>query len=499
MARFCASAHEVPSLTLSRPLAAAVLLLLGYTLPAAELLVLEDCRISAGPAYPGITARCGVFQRPENPAQPNGNTLDLHVAVVPALSLDPATDPFVPIAGGPGQASTDFYAATAHAFEVIRRDRDIVLLDQRGTGDSAPMDCDIDEDIVSGQMTQEQTRIATEACIAVLPHDPRYFTTSVAVLDLEALRVALGYSQLNLYGISYGTRVAQHFARRFPESTRSVILDGVVPPQLALGPGIATEAQSALDGIFARCAESNSCDARFPDISERFAALHAALSAESVTLDIPHPVTGATETVTYGSDELAGTIRLLSYHPSTVALIPFLVDEASEGRFAPLASQHLMIMESLSDSLSVGMHNAVVCTEDAPFFAGEAISDEDLAATYLGPLIVDALNTICSVWPRGLLDDGFKTPLKSDTPVLLLSGDADPITPPGFAEIAALELTNARLLVGKQQGHGQAPRGCMPDVIADFVSAASFADLDTDCLERQFAMPFFLDYSGPAP
>jgi len=473
--------------------------MLGSSLPAAESLVLEDCRISAGPAYPGITARCGVFQQPQNPAEPNGKMLDLYVAVVPALSLDPAADPFVPIAGGPGQATIDFYAATAHAFEMIRRDRDIVLLDQRGTGDSAPMDCDIEEDIVSGQMTPEQTRIATEACIAALPHDPRYFTTSVAVLDLEALRVALGYSQFNLYGISYGTRVAQHFARRFPESTRSVILDGVVPPQLALGPGIATDAQNALDGIFARCAETASCDTRFPDISERFAVLRAALTAEPVTLNIAHPGAGAPETVTFGGDELAGAVRMLSYHPSTVALIPFLIHEAAEGRFAPLASQHLMIVESLSDSLSIGMHNAVVCTEDAPFFAGEAISDEDLAATYLGPLIVDALNTICSVWPRGLLDEGFKTPLKSDTPVLLLSGDADPITPPGFAEIAALELSNTRLLVGKQQGHGQAPRGCMPDVIADFVGAASFDDLDTDCLARQFAMPFFLDYSGPAP
>lgn len=486
-------------MTLYKSLAAVALILLVTRLPAAEPLILEECRISAGPAYPGITARCGVFQQPENPAEPDGKKLSLRVAVVPALSLEPAPDPFVPIAGGPGQGSIDFYAATANAFEMIRRDRDIVLLDQRGTGGSASMDCDIDEDIVSGQMTPEQTRVATEVCIDALPHDPRYFTTSVAVLDLEALRVALGYTQFNLYGISYGTRVAQHFARRFPGSTRSVILDGVVPPQMALGPGIANEAQNALDNIFARCAETPACDDRFPKIQARFSTLKSELVANEVTLSVSHPSTGEPETVTFGRDDMAGAIRMLSYHPSTVALIPLLIDEAANGRFAPLASQHLMILESLSDALSIGMHNSVVCTEDAPFFAGEAISEEDLAASYIGPLIVDALETICSVWPRGVLDEGFKEPLVTQAPVLLLSGDADPITPPGYAEIAAVEMANALHLVGKQQGHGQAPRGCMNDVMADFIGSASVLDLDSQCLSRQFAMPFFLGYSGPAP
>jgi pimeloyl-ACP methyl ester carboxylesterase len=176
-----------------------------------------------------------------------------------------------------------------------------------------------------------------------------------------------------------------------------------------------------------------------------------------------------------------------------------LIDEAANGRFAPLASQHLMILDSLTDAMSIGMHNSVVCTEDAPFFAGEAVSAEDLAATYIGPLIVDALETICSVWPRGILDEGFKEPLSTQAPVLLLSGDADPITPPAYAEFAAVELPNALHLIGKQQGHGQAPRGCMKDVMADFISTASVLDLEHQCLNRQFAMPFFLGYSGPAP
>ena len=498
--RYRASLNEAHRLTFRRQLTTAVLLMLLVTAaPAAPLLELEDCRITAGPAYPSLRARCGVFQRPENPDAPDGATLELHVAVVAALSLEPAADPFVPIAGGPGQASSVFYAGTQQAFERIRRSRDIVLLDQRGTGDSAPMDCDVDDSIVEGQMSLEQTMAATEACLASLPHDPRYFTTSVAVTDLEALRIALGYEQFNLYGVSYGTRVAQHFARRYPESTRSVILDGVVPPQMALGPAVATEAQRALDNTFARCAESVACQQRFPDIANDFVALRARLAATAASVTIPHPVTGLSETVTFTGEELAGAIRLLSYHPNTVALIPFLIDEAANDQFAPLASQYLTIRDALSDALSLGMHNAVVCTEDVPFFGGEAISEEDLNETYIGPVMVETLRALCSIWPKGLLDDGFKEPLRTDRPVLLLSGDADPITPPGFAEIAAVELTNALHLTGKQQGHGQAARGCMPDIIADFVEQASVDDLDTACLQQQFAMPFFLGFSGPAP
>ena len=157
----------------------------------AATLELTDCRISSGPGMPGIAARCGVFVRPLDPADESKGTIELRVAVVPALSLEPATDPFVPVAGGPGQSTISFYAGYASAFSRIRQKRDIVLIDQRGTGDSAPLTCDIDDDVVDGKYSFEETTRLTEQCLEVLPHDPRYFTTSVAVADLEALRVAL--------------------------------------------------------------------------------------------------------------------------------------------------------------------------------------------------------------------------------------------------------------------------------------------------------------------
>ena len=469
--------------------------------PAGEGASLElgDCRIRVDDGYPGIAARCGTLMRPVNPADSESALIPLRVALVPALSLEPEPDPLVAIAGGPGQGSIQFYASYAQAFDKVRRKRDILLLDQRGTGESAALDCEISDELIEGQFSLEQTVAETQSCLAALPYDPRYFTTSIAVQDLEALRMALAIPQLNLYGVSYGTRVAQHFLRRFPDSTRTVILDGVVPPAVALGPVIAIEAQKALDAIFDRCAENGECNQRFPNIRSEFASLRLALSAQPVSLELPNPLDGHLQQISFGASELAGAVRMLSYHPNTVALIPLLVHEAANGNYAPLASQFLMIAESMEDVLSLGMHNAVVCTEDLPYVDGTSISRDALEQTYIGPMQADALQAICSVWPRGVIDDDFKLALVSDKPVLLLSGEADPVTPPHYAEQVAATLGNVKHLTGLRQGHGQIMRGCMPDIVGRFVDSARIEALEEDCFNRVFAMPFFLDFSGPSP
>jgi len=473
-----------------------LMLLFAGDLPALEL---EDCRISAGPAFPGIKARCGTMLRPENPADPDSPDIELSVAVVPALSLKPEPDPFVPLAGGPGGSAIEFYSAWSHAFERVRRNRDILLVDQRGTGTSSRMACDFGDDVAEGQHSTEQVLQLTRECLDTLPHDPRYFTTSVAVADLEAIRHALAYPQLNLYGVSYGTRVAQHFARRYPGSTRSIILDGVVPPQLPLGPEIATEAQRALDNILLRCSDDETCDARFPNLRQAFVDVHTQLEKEAVIVDLTDPVTGRRQLVDFGTGELAGAIRLLAYSAHSIAIMPLLIHEAANGNFAPLAAQFHMIAASMADALAMGMHNAIMCSEDVPFYDRAAIDYEALKASYIGILQLDAIEAMCSLWPVGPVDDDFREPLATDIPVLLLSGEVDPITPPRYAALAMVDLGNARHLIGEHQGHGQAGTGCMPHLISRFVAAASSDDLDAGCMERSFVMPFFLDFAGPAP
>ncbi|MGI9270238.1 MAG: alpha/beta hydrolase [Woeseiaceae bacterium] len=462
-------------------------------------LELEECRISAGPGSPGIPARCGMFAQPLDPEDDSKGTIELKVAVVPALTLEPASDPFVPIAGGPGQSSIFFYASWSGAFERIRQHRDILLIDQRGTGDSAAMVCNLDEDIVEGKYSEEQTLSLTKECLDLLPHDPRFFTTSVAVRDLEALREALGYGALNLYGISYGTRVAQHFARRYPESTRSVILDGVVPPQLPLGPDIAIESQKSIDHVFDRCIENAACNERFPNIRDDFALIRGALAEEPITIELQHPVTAKREIVSFAEDHLAAAVRLLLYSPRTVALLPLVISEAADGNFMPLAAQYHMVVANLAESLSIGMHNAVLCTEDVPFIDWEKVDQDAINASYMGPLQLEAINTMCSVWPLGVLDENLHEPLATDLPVLLLSGGADPITPPEYAEMAATELSNHWHIRGDNQGHGLAAIGCMPKLLGEFVANETLADDASSCMEKAFVMPFFVDYSGPTP
>lgn len=476
-----------------------LLALLAAGAAAAQSLELTDCRISAGPGASSMPARCGTMMRPLDPTGTVAGEIALRIAVVPALNLAPEPDPLVPIAGGPGQGSVQFYTRYYWAFEGVRRNRDILLIDQRGTGESATMDCDFPDDLTDGEYSLELLVELTELCLEQLPYDPRFFTTSIAVGDLEAVREALGYPALNLYGVSYGTRVAQHFARRYPGSTRTLIIDGVVPPQLSLGPEIATESQRAIDNILARCTDDEACNERFPDLAADFARIVAELREQPVNIRIPHPSTGRPEEIEFGDGELAAAIRLLAYHPNSVALLPLLIHEAGKGNYVPLGSQFKMTMIIMMDAMAMGMHNSVVCAEDVPFYDKSSIDYDGLAASYMGSYQLDALEAICSVWPAGPVDDEFKVPLATNLPVLLLSGDSDPITPPRYAELAAIDLENAAHLIGKNQGHGQIGVGCTPQIVAEFIDSKDPTGLDATCLQRSFVMPFFLDFSGPNP
>ena len=473
-----------------------LLMLSGQSPRALEL---EECRISAGPAFPGIKARCGRFERPENPDDPESPMIELRVAVVPALNLQPLPDPIVPLAGGPGQGAIQFYSAHAEAFEAVRRNRDVLLVDQRGTGGSSRMDCDVGEDLIEGQYSVAETVEFMTECLEALPHDPRFFTTSVAVQDLDAVREALGYSQLNLYGVSYGSRVAQHFARRYPEVTRTLIVDGVVPPQLSLGPDIAVESQKAVDQIFERCVIDAACHERFGDLAPQFAELVEQLDKKPVTVTIAHPVTGVVDDIRFGRDELGVAIRLLAYSPNSIAILPLLVAEAIDGNVQPLAAQYQMTLMSITEALALGMHNAVMCTEDVPFYDPATFDTAALRASYMGPLQLESLQAICSVWPAGPIDEDFKQPLSTEIPTLLLSGSADPITPPAYADRAARNLKKAWLLTGEHQGHGQVAVGCMPRIIEGFIDKRKLEDNAADCFSESFVMPFFLDFSGPTP
>ncbi len=462
-------------------------------------LPLQDCRLEHSERLHSIGARCASFEVAENPGEARGKRIALKVAVVPAVNRNGARDPLFVLSGGPGQAATEFYVQAAGAFARVQRERDIVLVDQRGTGGSNALTCEFPDDAVAAQMSAEQIGSLTRRCLQSLPGDPVYYTTSVAVKDLDAVRAALGYQRINLYGISYGTRVAQHYLRRYPVRVRTVILDGVVPPEQVLGVDSALQAQRALDLILERCRTNEACHKAFPEPASDLAALRQRLTRSSAEVSFPDPVTAAATDSAFRLVDLQTVVRLLSYSSEQAALLPLLLHEAAAGNLAPLAAQSQMIEDELQDALSIGMHNAVVCTEDAPFFEAAKPDRVALENSYLGTSQLDLLRQMCAVWPRGVIDADFHAALATEAPVLLLSGSADPVTPPAYAEQALRKLHNGLHVVLQGQGHGQFARGCIPNLMARFLERGQIQGLDTTCARQTAPAPFFLTFSGPQP
>jgi pimeloyl-ACP methyl ester carboxylesterase len=476
--------------------------LLAMPAPAQEgaRMSLEPCRLEHPYGLGSVEARCGRFPVAEDPDDPAGRRIELAVAVIPAVAARALPDPLFLLAGGPGQGARESFVGLLGALSGVRRERDIVLLDQRGTGDSNRMQCDFPAEALETGGTPEQLQELARACLATLPGDPRFYTTSVAVRDLDAVRAALGYERINLYGASYGTRVAQHYLRRYPDRVRSVILDGVVYPAMTLGPALALDAENALQSVFERCEAAPSCAARYPDLRRDFDALRARLDASPARLRIPDPSTAEPREVEFGGEQLALATRMLVYSDATAALLPLFIHQAqASGNLAPLAAQAEMIHDQLEDAMAIGMHNSVACSEDLPFVDLQEVDRAALARSFLGEDMIDTLAAICATWPRGPVDEDLKAPLASAVPALLLSGEFDPVTPPAYAARAATGFSDHASLVFRGQGHVQLGSRCAQAIIREFLEAGTAAGLDTACVDEVRPMPFFLDFNGGSP
>lgn len=471
---------------------------------SAAPLPLRECRLQGSDASAtagrSIEARCGEYATRENRDDPGSRELRLHVAVIPALRLKPEPDPLFVLSGGPGQSAGDFYLSMSPALARIRRDRDIVIVDQRGTGRSNRLDCEFPDQAEITSVDAQRLQALARSCIEKLPGDPRFYTTSLAVRDLDEIRAALGYETINLYGISYGTRVAQHYMRHYPQRVRAAILDGVVPAELALGPDVALEAQRALDALFARCAANESCSRRFPDLPRHFQALHARLQDQPLNLSIPDPVTGQPMTIPLNVSGAGAAIRLLSYTDETASILPLLIHQAQVARQPEaLAAQYLMIKRNTDAQIAYGMHFSVVCSEDAPRWTEENVTEEALAQTYIGTTFMLGMKAVCEVWPRGPVDADFDAPMRSDVPALILSGGNDPVTPQRYGEQVAKGYSRVKHLVLDGQGHGQLPSGCIPRLAAEFILEGSASSLEDECVRHISPAPFMLSRSAPAP
>ena len=457
------------------------------------------CALTGSGGNGNLHAECATWLRPLDPENADSEQIEIFVAKLRSTSNTPAKDALTLINGGPGGSSIDLMIQFAPLLNAFTRDRDIIVLDQRGTGRSSQLTCPSVADDPENYDPEIVPEIIA-ACLEELPYDPRFFTTSAAVMDLDALRQALGYDQLTIYGVSYGTRVAMHYMRRYPDKARAVIIDGVVPPSEVLGSQVAIHSQQALDMVLGRCVEEESCFEKFDDSTETFQIVASRLKESPINMVLAHPVTGVQTDIELGYAHLIAWIRFSLYAPEMAALIPIILHEAAyNDNYVPVASNALRLLHNVTTSMAYGMHNAVVCSEDAPFYPMEEVNNEALENTYIGRDMYDTLKSMCDHWPEGYRHEDIKQPLQSDIPTLVLSGEADPITPPTWGDAVMPGLTNALHIIAPGQGHGTIARGCMPQLIQSFVEEPMPRELDASCIDRLKPFPFFLNLLGPNP
>lgn len=451
------------------------------------------CTLAQAGQAQTVAARCAVLQVPENRSSAAGRRIEVSIAWVPSTARHPDPDPVVLLAGGPGQSAQQAFPAMSAAFRDILKQRPILLVDQRGTGRSRPLTCPrtLDTDALRELDTAsvEAARRLTAACRDEIGPDVdlRAYTTADYIADLEDVRRALGVAQFNLVGASYGTRVALEYLRRHPASVRTAVLDSVVPPTLLLGEDHARNLESAVNAQFARCDADAECARRFGSPRASLDELLQRLRKQPQRVQYRDPVSNELRDDVLTDAAVIAVVRFYAYAPQLFGMVPMLLAEAVNGRYDALMAQSRMMEQLVGEQIHVPLQLSVTCAEDAPWMRPDPAD----ANTILGAEFVTFTQAQCSEWPRGPVPADFHEPVRSDKPVLLLSGELDPVTPPRYGEEVQQTLARGRHLVLRGQGHTVMGVGCTPRLVATFIAGADARPLDASCLDQlQYAPPF---------
>ena len=438
--------------------------------PASTASGTQACRIEGLPNE----LQCGVVQRPLDPAKPEGMQIGVHYLVVPAMARNKQPDPVLMLAGGPGQSAIGVASAVLPRLTRLNYRRDLVFIDQRGTGKSAPLQCEDDSKLPVAQALDPAAQARRlEKCRAVLirlPHgDLRFYTTAIAMQDFEAVRQQLGAPQWNLIGASYGTRAALEYLRQFPDKVRRTVLDGVAPPDMVLPASFSTDGQAALDASLLACEQEPACAVQYPRLRRQWAAL---LQGLPHPVSVNHPMTGLPERFMLTRELLLRSVRTPLYVPTSTAALPAAIDAASQGRFEGLLGLGSAVSTRKGMRVAMGMHFSVVCAEDVPRLAVAA----DKPGSDFGSADAAFYTEACKNWPIGAVPSEFYTVPATGSPVLVLSGGADPATPARHGEriaqaLGAQDKSLVQHIVVPQAGHGVAGVGCMTEVLFRFIDA----------------------------
>ena len=462
---------------------------------AAPSLKLEPCRLRSVPTE----VRCGQLQRPLDPAQPQGQQIQLRVVVVPALARNKLPDPVVFLAGGPGQPVVELAGVVLQRTRRLNNRRDLVLVDQRGTGQSAPLHCPDERHLPAAEgMDVAATLRRLESCRAALeklPHgDLRFYTTAIAMQDLDAVRQALGVDRWNLMGGSYGTRAALEYQRQFPQAVRRSVIDGVAPPDMVLPASFSTDTQAAFDLMLSSCAAEPGCAQAYPKLAEQWQALLEGLP-RSVTMR--NALTGKPETLLLQREHVVRAVRGPLYSPAVASALPAAIQAATQGDFNALGALASGVGSGRPEQrLAMGMHFSVICAEDLP----RQGQTQDAPGKHFEQIDARLYAAACKNWPRGTVPPAFYDVPKAQSAVLVLSGGADPVTPPRHGERVAKALgALAKHEVVTTAGHGVMGLPCVGDVLTRFIDAKTDAEalaVESSCAAKT---PRPLAFIAPNP
>lgn len=456
----------------------------------ARLLHSEPCTIGKAK----LAAVCGTYTVYENRAAASGRTIALKFVVIKAARAAVGAIAWNP--GGPGASATVDapYIAdgeTATELRMLHDRYDILLLDNRGTGGSAPQGCDLAPASMpqvyfrqiwpDSLLRQCRTRLARNADLSL-------YTTALAADDLDDLRAALGYDKLVLDGGSYGTQFYLIYARRHPANVASMVLDGVAPPHLLIVPlEDARGAQTSVERLIAACRDDAACHQHFPSLAEHFAAVVARFDAGPVM--VPLRRGSQTIEVALSKEVFADRLRQLLYSPQGAAYAPLIIEAAYRGDRAPLATMVDTVTNGLAEILALGLNLSVTCAEDIPFITAADVARTS-AGSFEGDLRIRAQQRACAIWNVDPVPASYDEPVRSEAPILMISGSDDPATPPQYARDALPYLPNARILLIRNGSHGtQTP--CSLGLVVAFVRAGSASGLDLTRCAGSFHRPPF--------
>lgn len=458
----------------------------------------KPCNLASPMRRESLEAMCGAYEVPEDRDAPDGRKIALNIAwLQTSRGGERMPDPVFFLAGGPGQSAVESYPGLDPVFREVRKQRDVILVDQRGTGKSNLLSCAMpeDEDAYDPSPQAMQTQAAQCAETLSKKADLRHYTTTDAIADLDAVRKAIGAAQVNLVGVSYGTRVAQQYAMRYPAATRSIVLDSPVPNALGLGNIFARNLDDALALQFALCSKDPACKDKLGDPRAELDVLLAKLRANPVQVQYRDASSGEIKQGTLRAETVAGLVRMYAYMPLASGLLPKLIHEANAGRYENLMALAKMMSGDMQEAMAMGMQLSVVCSEDA----GSMVAREEDKDTVLGNLMPEGMAAMCRAWPKGKVPTDFNQPLATAVPALVLAGEFDPVTPPRYGEQIVKSLPNGRLFVLKGVGHGALGAGCMPKLFTQFIEKTDAKALDGQCLDTLAYPVPFTSFNGAEP